>query len=93
MQKEIPPQRTLPNAKRDPLLDLPRKEEEPCDEPLEEICIEIVGQPLEKGDYEICERERENTIKLRCRLCWWALLILLVYLLSEYYFKRLVTVY
>ncbi len=69
--------------------DLPTKEEEPCDESLE--CTEIVGEALGREDYEVCEKEK--AIKLRCRLCWWALLILLTYLLSEYYFKKIFTVY
>ena len=90
MQEKISSQRPVSNTTRDSLLDLPTKEEEPCNESLE-TCIEIVGQPLEKDDYEMCEKDK--AVKLRCRLCWWALMILLVYFLSEYYFKRLFSVY
>ena len=90
MQEKIPPERPLSNATRDQVHELPTKDEEPCEQPLEE-CIEIVGEPLGNGDYEMCEKEK--AIKRRCQFCWSALLILLVYLLSEYYFKRLLTVY
>lgn len=90
MQEKISSQRPVSNSARDPLYDLPSKDEEPCDESLEE-CIEIVGEPLGKEDYEVCEKDK--AVKLRCRLCWSALMILLVYFLSEYYFKRLFSVY
>jgi len=96
MQEKIPLKRPVPNATRDHVHELPTKDEEPCEEPCDESleeCIEIVGEPLGKEDYEVCEKEREKSVKRRCRLCWWALLILLAYLLSEYYFKKIFTVY
>ena len=90
MQEKIPPKRPVPNSTRDHVHDLPSKDEEPCDESLEE-CIEIVGEPLGKEDYEVCDKEK--AVKRRCHLCWSALLILLIYLLSDYYFKKIFTVY
>lgn len=92
MQEKIPSERAVPNPTRDLLHDLPTKDEEPYDESLEEG-IEMVGEPLDKDDYELCEKGKEKAVKRRCRFCWSALLILLTYLLSDFYFKKIFTVY
>tara|TARA_B110000008_G_scaffold239054_1_gene245606 strand:- start:953 stop:1243 length:291 start_codon:yes stop_codon:yes gene_type:complete len=92
MQEKIPSERAVPNSTRDLLHDLPTKDEEPYDESLEEG-IEMVGEPLDKDDYELCEKGKEKAVKRRCRFCWCTLIALFTYLLSDFYFKKIFTVY
>ena len=74
-----------------PLHDLPCKEEDPPEKP-EEQCDEIfvvLGEALSEDD----DGEKEIAVQRRCYFCWGVFLLVLVVLLSQYYFNRLHTVY
>ena len=96
MQEKIPPQRPLPNASGDPLHDLPHKSDDDGDQSQHgyaSVPLELVGEALGPGDYFYDTEAKELAVKRRCWCFGGTLFILLVFLLSEYYYNRIFTYY
>tara|TARA_Y100000817_G_scaffold258737_1_gene212502 strand:- start:953 stop:1270 length:318 start_codon:yes stop_codon:yes gene_type:complete len=105
MQEKVPPQRPLPNASGYPLHDLPHKSEDDSEGDSEggegdqsqhgyaSVPLELVGEALGPGDYFYDTEAKELAVKRRCWCFGGTLFILLVFLLSEYYYNRIFTYY